>query len=309
VSATTTTSDTAAAARTTRAGTASTATAPARPALRPGRILLIAALAVAAVYFLLPVYWLIITATKTTDAINGSFGLWFERPQLLTNLGNVFSADDHIYLKWVLNSLLYAGVGAALATLFAAAAGFALAKYRFRGKEAIFKTVLAGVLLPQTALALPLYLMFSRIGLVNTYWAVLIPSIASPFGVYLCRIYAESAVPDSLLEAARVDGAREGRIFSKIVLRIMSPALVTVFLFQFVGIWNNYFLPLVMLSDDTKYPMTLGLATWRTNADRVPEFLQYTIGGAFVSVIPLAIAMLVLQRYWRTGLTEGSVRE
>jgi multiple sugar transport system permease protein len=137
---------------------------------------------------------------------------------------------------------------------------------------------------------------------------VLIPGVVSPFGVYLCRIYAESAVDDTLLEAARVDGAREGRIFAQLVLRLMSPALVTVFLFQFVGIWNNYFLPLVMLSDDRKYPITLGLATWQTAADRVPQLVQYTVGGAFLSVIPLAAAMLVLQRYWRTGLTEGSLK-
>ncbi|KRV49676.1 sugar ABC transporter permease [Wenjunlia vitaminophila] len=276
---------------------------------RPGRILLVAVLAIAAGYFLLPVYWLVVAATKSTDRLYGSFGLWFDDPRLLSNLGDIFSYDDHVYLRWVLNSALYAGLGATLATLFSAAAGFALAKYRFRGREAVFKTVLAGVLLPQTALALPLYLMFSQISLVNTYWAVLLPSIASPFGVYLCRVYAESAVPDSLLEAARVDGAHETRIFFGLVLRIMSPALVTVFLFQFVGIWNNYFLPLVMLSDDRKYPVTLGLTTWKGAADRVPELTQYTIGGAFVSVIPLALAILVLQRYWRTGLTEGSVKE
>lgn len=285
--------------------------APARPRRlpRPGRILLVASLAVAAVYFLLPVYWLIVAATKSTDRVYGSSGLWFDHAQLLHNLSKVFSYDGHVYLRWVLNSALYAGVGAALATLLAAAAGFALAKYRFRGREAVFKAILAGVLLPQSTLALPLYLVFSRIGLVDTYWAVLLPSLASPFGVYLCRIYAESAVPDTLLEAARVDGAREGRIFFRLVLRIMSPALVTVFLFQFVGIWNNYFLPLVMLSDDRKYPVTLGLTTWKTAADRVPELMQYTIGGAFVSVIPLAVAMLVLQRFWRTGMTEGSVKE
>lgn len=283
--------------------------APRRHPLRPGRILLVAVLAIAAGYFLLPVYWLLIAATKSTDKLNGSFGLWFDHPQLLDNLRHVFTYEDHIYLRWVANSALYAGVGATLATLLAAAAGFALAKYRFRGREAIFRIVLAGVLLPQTALALPLYLVFSQLGLVNTYLAVLIPSIGSPFGVYLCRIYAESAVPDNLLEAARVDGAHEGRIFFGLVLRIMSPALVTVFLFQFVGIWNNYFLPLVMLSDQRKYPITLGLATWQTAADRVPELIQYTIGGAFASVIPLVIAMLVLQRYWRTGLTEGSVKE
>lgn len=276
---------------------------------RPGRIVLVSVLTLAALYFLLPVYWLVVAATKSNDSLYGSFGLWFEGPQLLHNLGRVFSYNDHIYLRWVLNSLLYAGVGALLATLLSAAAGFALAKYRFRGREAVFKFVLAGVLLPSTALALPLYLMFSEIGLTNTYWGVLIPSVVSPFGVYLCRIYAESAVPDTVLEAARVDGAGEERIFFTLVLRLMSPALVTVFLFQFVHIWNNYFLPLVMLSDDSKYPITLGLVTWKEAADRFPELTQYTIGGAFVSVVPLAIAMLVLQRYWRTGLTEGSVKE
>jgi len=268
-----------------------------------------AVLAIAAGYFLLPVYWLAVASTKSTDGLFGSFGLWFSHPQWLHNLAQVFSYDDHIYLHWTLNSLLYAGVGAVGATLLAGAAGFALAKYRFRGREAVFKGVLAGVLLPSTALALPLYLLFGQLGLTNTYWSVLLPSLVSPFGVYLCRIYAESAVPDTLLEAARVDGAGEGRIFFTVALRIMTPALVTVLLFQFVYIWNNYLLPLVMLADDHKYPITLGLATWRTAADRHPELYQLTVGGAFVSVVPLAVAMLVLQRHWRTGLTEGSVKQ
>ncbi|MFE0878370.1 carbohydrate ABC transporter permease [Streptomyces smyrnaeus] len=280
-----------------------------RTGLRPGRILLVAFLALAAGYFLLPVYWLTVAATKSNESLYGSFGLWFDNPRLWHNLSQVFTYNDHIYPRWALNSLLYAGAGAVLATLLSAAAGFALAKYRFRGREAVFKCVLAGVLLPSTALALPLYLMFNKIGLTNTYWGVLIPSMVSPFGVYLCRIYAEAAVPDNLLEAARVDGASEERIFGTVVLRLMTPALVTVFLFQFVHIWNNYFLPLVMLSDDRKYPITLGLVTWERAADRTAELTQYTVGGAFVSVIPLAVAMLVLQRYWRTGLTEGSVKE
>jgi len=280
-----------------------------RKAPRPGRIVLVAVLTVAALYFLLPVYWLVVAATKSNDSLYGSFGLWFDDPRLWDNLSRVFSYDGHVYLRWALNSLLYAGVGAVLATLLSAAAGYALAKYRFAGREAVFKFVLAGVLLPSTALALPLYLMFSKLELTNTYWGVLIPSAVSPFGVYLCRIYAEAAVPDTVLEAARVDGAGEARIFFSLVLRIMTPALVTVFLFQFVHIWNNYFLPLVMLSDDRKYPITLGLVTWQQAADRVPELTQYTIGGAFVSVIPLAVAMLVLQRFWQTGLTEGSVKE
>ncbi|MFH9001856.1 carbohydrate ABC transporter permease [Streptomyces afghaniensis] len=279
-----------------------------RRGLQPSRILLVALLTVAALYFLLPVYWLVVASSKTSAGLFGTFGLWFSDPQWLHNMANVFSYGDGIFWSWTWNSLLYAGVGGGLATLLACAAGYALAVYRFRGREAVFKVVLAGVLLPSTALALPMYLLFSKVGLANTYWAVLIPSMVSPFGVYLCRIYAEAAVPAEMLEAARVDGAGEWRIFGTLVLRTMTPALVTVFLFQFVGIWNNFFLPLVMLSDDRKYPITLGLTTWQTAADRTPELYQLTVGGAFLSILPLAAAMLVLQRYWRSGLTQGSVK-
>ncbi|WP_413103920.1 carbohydrate ABC transporter permease [Streptomyces sp. Inha503] len=279
-----------------------------RRALKPSRILLIALLAIAALYFLLPVYWLVVASTKSSAGLFGSFGLWFSDPRWPHNLSQVFSHDDGIFWDWTWNSLLYAGVGGALATLLACAAGYALAVYRFRGREAVFKGVLAGVLLPSTALALPMYLLFSKVNLADTYWAVLIPSVVSPFGVYLCRIYAEAAVPAEMLEAARVDGAGEWRIFGTLVLRTMTPALVTVFLFQFVGIWNNYFLPLVMLSDDHKYPLTLGLTTWQSAAERHPELYQLTVGGAFLSILPLAAAMLVLQRYWRSGLTQGSVK-
>ncbi|MBR8640255.1 carbohydrate ABC transporter permease [Streptomyces tuirus] len=279
-----------------------------RRGVQPSRILLVALLTVAALYFLLPVYWLVVASTKSSADLFGTFGLWFSDPQWLDNLSKVFSYGDGIFWSWTFNSVLYAGVGGVLATLLAGAAGYALAVYRFRGREAVFRVVLAGVLLPSTALALPLYLLFSKVGLANTYWAVLIPSVVSPFGVYLCRIYAEAAVPAEMLEAARVDGAGEWRIFGTLVLRTMTPALVTVFLFQFVGIWNNYFLPLVMLSDDRKYPITLGLTTWQAAANRIPELNQLTVGGAFLSVLPLAAAMLVLQRYWRSGLTQGSVK-
>ncbi|MBO0882142.1 MAG: carbohydrate ABC transporter permease [Mycobacterium sp.] len=280
----------------------------ARPSTK-SRIIVIAALVIAAIYFLIPVYWLIVSSTKTTADIYGSFGLWFKDPHLIANLEKVFSYDGHIYVRWLINSVIYAGVGAVPATLIAAACGYALSKYHFRGREQLFNIVLAGVLVPGTALALPTYLLFSQMHLVNTYWAVLIPSVVSPFGVYLARIYSEAAVPDALLEAARVDGSGELRIFLTMGLRIMAPALVTIFLFQFVGIWNNYFLPLVMLSNDHLYPITLGLTAWQSASARTPELLQTTVGGALVSVVPLAIAMIALQRVWRSGLTQGSVKE
>ena len=276
---------------------------------RRWRFLVTATLVLFAGYFLLPVYWLVVAATKNTGDLFGTFGLSFANPRLLENLQNVLTFDGGIYLRWAGNSILYAGVGGLVSTLLAAMAGYALAKFQFPGREAVVRIILAGVLIPGTALALPLFLLFSRVGLTDTYWAVLLPSVVNPFGVYLCRIYATSAVPDSLLESARIDGAGEGRIFFTLVLRMMTPALVTIFLFQFVGIWNNYFLPLVMLSNPERYPITLGLTSWQSFADRQPELYQLTVGGAFLSVIPLMIAMLVLQRFWRGGLTEGSVKE
>jgi multiple sugar transport system permease protein len=272
------------------------------------RVLVVGGLSLAAVYFLLPVYWIVIAATKSTGDLFGTGGLWFANPRLLTNLEQLFTFQDGIYLRWTLNSLIYAGGGALVATFVSAMAGYGLAKFWFPGREAVFNLVLAGVFVPMTALALPLYLMLSKVELANTYWSVLLPSVVSPFGVYLCRIYAAAAVPDDLLEAARIDGAGEFRVFLTVALRIMTPALVTIFLFQFVGIWNNYFLPLVMLSDQNLYPITLGLTTWYEFAGRQPELYQLTVGGAFVSIVPLMIAMVVLQRFWRTGLTQGSVK-
>ncbi|MDN5805473.1 MAG: carbohydrate ABC transporter permease [Microlunatus sp.] len=264
---------------------------------------------VVAVYFLMPVYWVIVAATKTTQDLFATNGFWFSSDfALLSNVRQVLTYGDGIFVRWFLNSMFYAGVGALLATYFAAAAGYALAKYQFRGREAVFGVVLGGVLVPGTATALPLFLLFSKLGFTNSYWSVLLPSLVSPFGLFLCRIYAEATVDDALLEAARIDGASEIRIFHAVGLHVLTPALVTVFLFQLVGIWNNYFLPLVMLSDENLYPITLGLNNWLSQVDRLPEFYQLTTGGVLLSVIPLAIAMIVLQRYWRGGLTEGSVK-
>lgn len=266
-------------------------------------------LVIVASYFLVPVYWVIVAASKSTDDLFGTHGFLFaESFQLFGNIGQVLAFDDGIFIRWLLNSLLYAGVGSLIATYFAAAAGYALSTYRFRGRNLIFGLVLGGVLVPGTATALPLFLLFSQIGMVNTYWSVLIPSLVSPFGLFLCRIYADAVVDRSLVEAARIDGVGELRIFHSIGLRMMTPALVTVFLFQLVGIWNNYFLPLVMLTDEALFPITLGLNHWRSQTDRLPEFYELTTGGVLLSVIPLAIAMIVLQRFWRGGLTEGAVK-
>ena len=143
----------------------------------------------------------------------------------------------------------------------------------------------------------------------NTIWSVLLPSLVSPFGVYLSRIYASSSVPDELLEAARIDGASEFRTFATVAMRLMTPALVTVLLFQFVAIWNKFFLPLIMLSDQNLFPVTVGLQTWNVTTGGANNFLYpLIVTGALVSAIPLLIGCVILQRFWRGGLGAGSVK-
>ncbi|MDT7654270.1 MAG: multiple sugar transport system permease protein [Pseudonocardiales bacterium] len=266
-------------------------------------------MAIFACYFLAPIWWLVVTASKQRSELTSSTSLWFAGPfELLTNIGDVLTYQDGLFLRWMGNSVLYAGVGGVVATLVASMAGYGLAKYAFPGREAVFNVILAGVLVPTTALALPLFLLFAKIDATNSYLSVLLPSCVSPFGVYLARIYAASSVPDELMEAARLDGAGEMRTFFTISIKLMAPALVTIFLFQFVAIWNNFFLPLVMLQDSSLYPVTLGLQTWDSQVSHAPELQLFVIVGALLSVIPLIVAFLCLQRFWRSGLGAGGVK-
>ena len=263
---------------------------------------------VSTLYFLVPIWWLFISSTKDRADFGSTAGLWFADFNLFENIGALAAYNDGVYFRWMLNSILYAGAGAFLGTLFAAMAGYALAKYHFPGREIVFNVVLGGVLVPATALALPLFLIFSQVGLTNTFWAVFLPSLVSPFGVYLTRIFAASSVPEELLEASRLDGAGEIRTFFTISVRLMFPALVTVFLFQFVAIWNNFFLPLIMLRDEALFPVTLGLYSWNSQVNQIPELRLYVLVGAFLSIIPLVITFLLLQRFWRSGLGAGAVK-
>ncbi|GAA4422334.1 carbohydrate ABC transporter permease [Georgenia halophila] len=277
----------------------------------PSWVLTIAALAAVA-YFLLPLWWLLVASTKSNADLFSSFGLWFADMNLLANLRDVFTARDGIYLLWVRNTILYAVVSAVGAAALATAAGYAFAKLRFRGSTVLFGAVLGAIMIPLTALAIPTYLLFSEVGLTDTPWGVILPSLVSPFGVYLMRVYAAGAVPDSLLEAARVDGASEARIFFSIVMRLLAPGFVTVLLFALVQTWNNYFLPLIMLNSPEWYPLTVGLAQWQATSQAgsgSQALFSMVISGSFVSIIPLVVAFLFLQRYWQSGLATGGVKQ
>ncbi|WP_404431689.1 carbohydrate ABC transporter permease [Microbacterium lacus] len=259
-------------------------------------------------YFLIPIWWLLVASTKNRADLFTTNPLWFAELALWQNIVSLVSYDGGIYLRWIANSVAYAGVGALVATIVAGMCGYALAKYRFRGRELMFNVILGGVLVPATALALPLFLLFSQVQLTNTFWAVFLPSIVSPFGVYLARVFAEASVPEELLEASRLDGAGEVRTFFTVSIRLMLPAMITIFLFQFVGIWNNFFLPLIMLRSEELFPVTYGLYAWNSTINQFPELRGFVLIGALLSIIPLIITFLLLQRYWRTGLGSGALK-
>jgi multiple sugar transport system permease protein len=263
------------------------------------------------IYFLMPLWWLFVASTKSLDNLFDSFGLWFSGFDLTDNISDVFSKDDGVYWKWLRNTLVYSVVSAVGAALLAAMAGYGFAKFDFRGKNLMFWFVLGSVMVPTTALAIPTYLLFSKIGLTNNPLSIILPSLVSPFGIYLMRIYAEGSVPSELMEAARIDGAGEFRIFRQIAFRLLAPGFVTVLLFNFVATWNNYFLPLVMLSEPRWYPLTVGLAQWNSQATAgggATSAFNVVICGALISVVPLIIAFIFLQRYWQSGLSAGSVK-
>lgn len=259
-----------------------------------------------AVYFFIPVWWLIVSASKDAGTLHSSTALWFAGPdRILDNLRLTFTYQHGIFLRWLANSIGYAVIGAAVATMLAAAAGYAFAKFTFPGRGLLFTLVLGGVLVPGAVLVIPLFLMMSAANLTNTYWAVLLPVIVDPFGVYLARIYVQSMVPDDLLNAARIDGASEFRIFRTIVMPTIAPGLVTIFFFQVVAIWNNFFLALVMLRDSSLYPVTLGLTSLNGQINGVgasPDLISIVLMGSLVSILPLAAGFVVLQRFWRPTL-------
>ena len=277
-----------------------------------GQSLATALMLVCLVYFLLPLFWLIVSATKTNSELFSSFGLWFAPDfHLFSNIGDLFTYDGGIYTTWLVNTVYYAGCSALGASLLATLAGYVFARFRFPGRNVVFALILGSIMVPNTALAIPLYLLLSKIGLIDTPLAVILPSMVSPFGVFLMRVYADQAVPDELLDAGRVDGAGELRIFWSIALRLLTPGFVTVLLFSFVGTWNNYFLPLLVLSDPNNFPVTVGLENWNSLAATFGGsqiLFTQIITGSLVSIALLVIGFLFLQRYWQNGLSFGSLK-
>ncbi|MCI7550836.1 MAG: carbohydrate ABC transporter permease [Actinomycetaceae bacterium] len=283
---------------------------------KPTKVIAVAVMVLILIYFIFPIYWVIIAATKTNSEISNTFGLWFAPHNESTASGSLWEAIVANYQslmgwtkgmlwRWIGNSLLYSTVSAAIGTIVAVMAGYALAKFKFPLKNAAAGTIMAGLLMPVAILTVPMYVMFLNMGLNNTMASIIIPCSVSPFGVFLGRVYAQSSVPTELLEAARIDGAGEFRIFFTMVLRILAPAMVTIFLFIFVATWNNFVLPQLMVSSDTLKPITLGLYGMASYFD--PAYGPMMM-ASLLGVIPLIVLFLGLQKYWQSGLAAGAVK-
>jgi len=207
--------------------------------------------------------------------------------------------------RYALNSALLASGVTLISLLLNSMAGYAFAKFRFAGRDPTFQTLLAALVIPGQVAMLPLFLMLKEMGVINTYWGVIIPGMASVFGIFLVRQYALS-IPDTLLDAARIDGAGELRIYWSLVLPACAPILVTLAIFTFMGTWNDFLWPLIVLTDDRMYTLPVALANL---SGEHGQDIELMMAGAVLTVLPVAVLFVALQRYYIAGILSGSLKE
>ncbi|QMU71690.1 carbohydrate ABC transporter permease [Streptacidiphilus sp. P02-A3a] len=282
---------------------------------RPGALLRDAVLLLAGVVFAVPVLFLVIAPTKTEDQIkNGS-------PFTIGNPANVLKAWHHVYafdngiiLRWIANSLTYSTLSVLLMLVLCVTAGYGLAKYSFVGRKTILVSTLVAMIVPASATILPLYMEMAAVNLIGTLWSVVLPLAFYPWGVYLAYTYFAGGFPDSLMEAARIDGASEAGIFLRIALPLAKPLVALIAFFGFVTAWTNFMLPYLMLSDSRTYPLPLGL-TVLPLADAVsgnPNFSTVRVGlpevalVGVLSVLPILLMFLFAQRHLTSAQLAGS---
>ena len=269
---------------------------------RMQRVVLYTLLIVGAVLALLPMLWML-SASLMPSGEASTFP-----PHFLPSRPTVAHYQDlftRLSLgRYLFNSALIAIVVTVLSLAINAMAGYAFAKLRFRGRDRLFRVLSMGLVLPVQVAMLPLFLLLKNMGLINTYWGVIIPGLASIFGIFLVRQYALS-IPDEMLDAARVDGASELRIFWSIVVPGIVPILATLSIWTFLATWNDFMWPLIVLSDDSKYTLPVALANLAGEHVMDTELMM---AGSVVTVIPVLIVFLFLQRYYIQGVMAGSVK-
>ena len=269
---------------------------------RPRALLLHATLLGAAILAASPLLWMISASLMAPGEANTSPPPLLPSHPTLQHYRALFTSLN--LGRYFLNSLIISVGGTLLGVMITAMAGYAFAKLRFTGRAAVFRTLLAGMVVPGQVAMLPMFLLLRELGLINTLFGAMIPVLAPIYGVFLVRQYAQS-IPDDLLDAARLDGAGEWLIFRRIVLPGITPVLATLGVFTFLSAWNDFMWPLIILSDDRHYTLPVALANLA--GEHVLD-VELMMAGAVVTVLPVFIAFLFLQRYYIQGIMAGSVK-
>lgn len=270
-----------------------------------GWVLLYALLIAWAVFSLLPFLWSFSSSFKHLTEIFRYPPKFLPTTFDLTNYLNLFMKQD--FPRWYVNSVGLALASTIAVLFFCSMAGFAFAKYRFRFKNLLFTVVIGSMIIPFQLVLTPLYAEMNKLGWLNTYWALIVPWVAPAFGIFLMRQYMVT-IPTDLLDAARMDGCSEFRIYAQIVLPLARPALGTLAIYQFMNSWNSFLWPLIVLHDQKLYTLPLGLATLLGLVQSETIDYGMIMAGAFLTAMPIVIVFLFMQRQFISGLTLGSVK-
>ncbi|WP_324715537.1 carbohydrate ABC transporter permease [Carboxydochorda subterranea] len=251
---------------------------------------------------LVPLYWLFATSLIAQNAVLKFPPALFPNPPTLENYARLLKAGP--IGRWLLNSSVVAATVTFFTVLFDSMAGYGFAKKRFPGRDQIFWTIIAMMIIPGQVTLVPIFIVMSRLGLLNTLYAVVLPALADVFGVFLMRQFILT-IPSELEDAARIDGAGAFTIYSRIIVPLAAPALAVLAIFTFMGNWNNFLWPLIVLNDTNKLTLPVGLATLQQE-NTVDYGLQ--MAGAALAAVPMIALFLSLQRYFIKGLTLGGVK-
>ena len=268
----------------------------------PAAVIINSALGLAAAFALFPLLWMVSVSFMQPGAASSYPPPLLPADATLQNYRDLFARAN--MGGYLLKSLVVACGLTVTSVLFNVMAGYAFAKLQFTGRDALFKTLLAALVIPGQVAMMPLFLMLKAMGLVNTWAGVIVPGMAGVFGIFLVRQYARS-IPDALLEAARIDGASELRIFVLVVLPLLKPVLVTLAVFAFLGSWNDFMWPLIVLTDSTLHTAPVALASLSREHVQDSELMM---AGSVVTIAPVLVMFLGLQRYYMQGLLVGSVK-
>jgi multiple sugar transport system permease protein len=269
-----------------------------------GQWLLTGSLFVVAALTLLPFLWVVSGSLRTLDDIRADPGAWLPSAVTFDNFTRLFATEN--FGGYLFNSVAVAAMVVAGNLVTATAAGYALAKFDFAGKRVAFAAVMIAMMVPYTATFVPQFIVIVRLGLVDTLPGIALPSLALPLSIFIMRQYAH-AIPDELLEAARIDGAGEFRVFFRIFLPLTGPALATITIMSFLASWNNFIWPLVVAQSTAGYTLPVGLAATSQAAQNVTDY-GLVLAGALVVMLPVLVLFLALQRYFVQGVAATGMR-